>query len=314
MLEVDVPAGTGAMVLVVRDAEAARVAVTRLESPRGTVLLDGTDDEADANPMSPYIETASLLVPSSDLVTMTPGSWRFAVGAFDPARFDELAPVDAEVDAIDVIFEPESQVGGALDLHLGLAASFGITATAAASAPFVRAVLDQVETSLLAPAGLSRGVIEISISDPSHDRVEDGDETRALCRTASRPGPNGTSVNLFLVGDLAYTSGHSGGTPGPPGVFETAASCIVAERLRDGRATGILAAHEVGHFLGLRHTTELDGTADPIADTPSCPSRTELEACPDYRNLMFPRFPLDPGLTLTAGQIAVIRRNPILYE
>jgi hypothetical protein len=130
----------------------------------------------------------------------------------------------------------------------------------------------------------------------------------------NRARPHGTNLNLMLVEDLAYTSGHAGGTPGPPGVFQTAASCVVAERLGGGRNTGILAAHELGHFLGLRHTTELDGTADPIGDTPVCPSETPLQNCPDYRNLMFPRFPLDPNLRLTPTQIDVIRRNPLLHE
>lgn len=53
---------------------------------------------------------------------------------------------------------------------------------------------------------------------------------------------------------------------------------------------------------------------DPLDDTPSCSDGTRLQDCPDYRNLMFPRFPAESGLTLTTEQIAVIRRNPILHE
>lgn len=310
----DVPPGTGGVVVIVRDDEGGRVAVTRLEGPDGAVLVDRLQDGPDVNPMSPYIEVASLLLPSSDLVFPSPGTWRFEVGTFDPARFDELVPVEGEVDRVDVVFEPESEAGGALDLHLGLADAFGLTATTATRSPFVRELLAQVEVSLFGPAGIEQGELQVSVLDPSHDRVEDGDETRGLCRSMTRPGPHGTTANVFLVDDLVYTSGHSGGTPGPPGVFQTAASCIVAERLRSGRDTGILVAHELGHYLGLRHTTELDGTADPIADTPQCPSQTDVRDCPDYRNLMFPRFPLDPSLSLTEGQIRVIRNNPILYE
>lgn len=314
VVELEVPSGLASFVLVLRAEGGARVGITRLEGPGGTAVIDVQDDAPDANPMAPYIEMASALVPSSDLVRPSPGRWRFEVGTFDPAVFDALEPVAGTVASIDVVFEPEAEVGGTLDLHLGLADAFGLTSTTATASPFVRDVLAQVERGLLEPAALELGAIEVSILAPEHDRVEDGDETRDLCRHRARPGPNGTSLNLFIVGDLAYTSGHAGGTPGPPGVFDTAASCVVAERLRSGRDTGILAAHEIGHFLGLRHTTELDGTPDPLTDTPVCPSQTDVRSCPDYRNLMFPRFPLDPNLSLTPNQIAVIRSNPMLWE
>ena len=76
-------------------------------------------------------------------------------------------------------------------------------------------------------------------------------------------------------------------------------------------------AHEIGHFLGLWHTTELSptttGTEDPITDTPVCASGTAIQSCPDYRNLMFPNFPTS-SLVLSAGQTKVLRKSPWLYR
>jgi hypothetical protein len=89
-------------------------------------------------------------------------------------------------------------------------------------------------------------------------------------------------------------------------------------------------AHEIGHYLGLRHTTEVIkglgvpqepefeqafGLSDPLDDTPECASPARLGTrCPDYTNLMFPAAPtaadgVDP--TLSAAQGAVLRSSPL---
>ena len=78
-------------------------------------------------------------------------------------------------------------------------------------------------------------------------------------------------------------------------------------------------AHELGHWLGLSHTSERDGTAhDPIADTPECGAAHdknldgELDQveCEGHGggNLMFWG---GHGLELTSAQIEVLRRTPL---
>jgi hypothetical protein len=68
-------------------------------------------------------------------------------------------------------------------------------------------------------------------------------------------------------------------------------------------------AHEVGHYLGLYHTTELDGEdVDPISDTPDCGTTTA--ACAATMNLMYP-IGGAARQALTAGQGMVLRRHPL---
>jgi hypothetical protein len=138
------------------------------------------------------------------------------------------------------------------------------------------------------------------------------------------------SINLLLVDDIQYadgtdTVGQAGNLPGPPGLHGTAYSGIVAETASfraDPEYLALTIAHELGHFLGLRHTTEpfLDdfafGRTDPLSDTRECPDvRALMEGCPDYRNLMFPFAPPSRDasrLELSPEQGWVLRRNPLV--
>lgn len=75
-----------------------------------------------------------------------------------------------------------------------------------------------------------------------------------------------------------------------------------------------VAIHELGHFFGLMHTSELDGSAfDDIEDTPECTelkkSDYPMERCPDYGYIMFP-FSTASGkaqATFSLEQMEIIR-------
>ena len=76
---------------------------------------------------------------------------------------------------------------------------------------------------------------------------------------------------------------------------------------------GYVAAHELGHFLGLLHTTEQDGSHDLIDDTLECPATGTSATCdPEGAgNLMHWRVtPADP--LLTDGQGLVLLGHPLV--
>ncbi len=106
----------------------------------------------------------------------------------------------------------------------------------------------------------------------------------------------GVTMNLFLVDAIASTSspgntttvGVDGTIPGPAsvnGTVQSGAVVSIANALSlNGCGASIaphacgpdevayVAAHETGHFLGLYHPTEFDGTLfDPLTDTAECP-------------------------------------------
>jgi hypothetical protein len=155
----------------------------------------------------------------------------------------------------------------------------------------------------------------------------------ALSLSARAPAD---TLPLVVVGDVAVAGpGYSiwalsGGIPVPP-VNGTGHSGVVVSGVllqQDPLLAGQVMAHEMGHALGLFHTTEgelVGGSAihDQIDDTPACPAGadrppgdgtlTERE-CEghDAGNLMF--WTAARGATLlTPGQAAVARGSARVY-
>lgn len=153
---------------------------------------------------------------------------------------------------------------------------------------------------------------------------------------AVEPGGSERAMNVFFIADFIGESGTLGfaaGIPGPIGVHGTGSSgvtlAIDPHRDRDGgldtTLLGETMAHEVGHQLGLFHTTESEpGSWDPIADTPACQASADTdgdgslsaEECVDRDgyNVMFWTSGDGPQTELSATQALVLSSSPIAYR
>ncbi len=142
-------------------------------------------------------------------------------------------------------------------------------------------------------------------------------------------GASNSAVNIFFVADIQARTNdgdpeaEAGGIPGPLGMHGTGGSgIVVAADMMAGNpnALGRTLAHELGHYLGLFHTSEADGCVrDVLADTPECIAEDDADRdgldiadCAEHGadNLMF--WAKTNATTLTPDQIRVLRSALIL--
>ncbi len=135
------------------------------------------------------------------------------------------------------------------------------------------------------------------------------------------------SVPVFLVRSLGIALGVSANVPGLQGMYGRGASglAIAVDLLRDLESDGGgTLAHEIGHFLGLFHTSEQDGTVlEALEDTPEC--RADRDANGDgfvddvecagagADNLMFWLAGDEPQVDLSSEQGRIVRSSMIAY-
>ncbi|MCS5542332.1 MAG: hypothetical protein NZ852_06405 [SAR324 cluster bacterium] len=177
----------------------------------------------------------------------------------------------------------------------------------------------------------------ITISDTQYTKVSKtfiNSTTSALVSQGVTEG-----VNLFFIEDYSV-SDNLGNAPGIPGSMGTAnswngvlislAAHADSVNILDSQLLGETAAHEMGHQLGLFHTTESGGTVfDILTDTAECLNSTKdfdrngkmsAEECEGYggENLMFwtawttsSRSAGKKQETLSSHQQHVLKYSPI---
>ncbi|WP_437821402.1 hypothetical protein [Sorangium sp. So ce1078] len=160
--------------------------------------------------------------------------------------------------------------------------------------------------------GLDVGSITIHHIGPEWASVDEERLPGVLEQTAGasgRPALNVIAVSEFS-GRLANAAGATPSAPAVAVEHGTHLSGIVVTLFEEPGIDTVILRHELGHFAGLFHTTEIEaGFADPLDDTSQCEDvLSQLERCPDYNNIMFPTGG-DLSSTMTPQQRTIVQAS-----
>jgi len=220
-----------------------------------------------------YSYQTSLFIPNTPKITMEPGTWRADLFLYHVA----------DSPRVTIYFKskrPESFEHNRLNLNIWFTALDNLNADNAEEDASLQTSISTLK-ELYKTANVD--VEEIQFYDVPKDLaqrcsvIDDYNEFYDLLRATSAAENNWP--NLFLVRD--YDSefergivGLSSHIPGPPGKQGSpfAGVTVAYPYFEDlPRLGGAVMAHEMGHWLGLFHTTESIGKLfDPLDDTEEC--------------------------------------------
>lgn len=196
-----------------------------------------------------------------------------------------------------------------------------ISADTAATDPAVAARIDSFFSTLHQLFELDRGTIEFVSLPTAFREIKDVDARDQALMMTSTPGTDPV-VHVVWVNELLLFNqpawGVSSGIPGTAATAGHAMSGILVDVSLGfpAAADGMTMVHELGHFMGLFHTTEQDRSYhDPIDDTPAC--MAGVSPCPDSNNIMYNVFygaTRGIGLVTSEQQRRVVWGSPLYRD
>ena len=281
--------GISFLLSVFKDSN-ANVAFYSLTDPDGTDILSSTStpnlyNDASGSLGSDLLKAgySNVLVPQSPSFSAKTGTWTFK--AYNNDRVKLTLRTGSTPSSATIAVQPyitgttwsASDLSSALSVMSSIYSSNGITLTINST---------------------------ISISDTQYAEVS-GTFTDSTTSALVSQGVNG-AVNLFFIKDYSSSGilGNAAGIPGSMGIANSWNGVLIGLMAHasgttlDQQLLGETAAHEMGHQLGLFHTTEMEGTVfDILTDTPECEisrdsssdGTVSAEECDGYgaNNIMF---------------------------
>ena len=254
---------------------------------------------------------SNVLIPLSSAYQSTAGNWSYTVSSATSLQL--TSRTGSVFSTPTIIVQPyltgdnytADNISAALSIMKGIYEQNGISLSIQTTIPI---------------SGTQYGIVSKDFTDP---------ETAELVKRGSSD-----KVNLFFL--QGYKSegylGNSAGIPGSQGVQSGHNGVLISLKAHELEANGVLhdqllgetVGHEMGHFLGLYHTSESSGEIfDPISDTPECPASkanktVTAENCDDGNNVMFWKAYTPNSMNagkkqnqFTSGQVYVLQHAPI---
>lgn len=265
----------------------------------------------------------ATLVPRNESFTAEAGSWRMSLGTLDGNL--------ANIDFANLKLNISMRVGPTPDLTLASPARLSIKPFVSATTP-TPANMQQILDELIG-FGTANGIImdvatSTVIADGRFNMVPGNFQDPLTSELVAMGDP--TQINLFFLESFSDAGGGAllglaGGIPGPMGLVSSFNGVLINATALMGapqndwlRATAGIAFHEMGHYLGLYHTTEQTFAAfDLFTDTPECADTNgnlvaDVDECADGLNPMFWTNDLFTAKeNLTREQRRVIYYSPI---
>jgi hypothetical protein len=310
---IELPDGLQSMLIEVRGKKGLYY-LTKFGTPRGDLIEGAAYMTRFAREVPGLVD---WLYPNTPTLEMEGGTYQLLLRG--EARGGGRVSEDVEVR----LYTKKAQDFDTCGIHL----DFLVDQRAIDSADFELAVDRATEwvNNLYAPRGirvLDYSLTQISLPNPRFDVNETEtvlgqiDDVLAQARAAGTARKDSVHVVVVRTIGGSEPSGYAMGLPGPfDGDRSTAAVLVSTDAYTDGQGflnvEGMAStiAHEIGHYMGLYHTSEASGLMhDPLPDTPQCSSKS---CSPDYnRNIMTGGGGASRNI-LTRDQAFVVKQHPL---